>query len=83
MHIMQRRTPSRYEQKLHTYAQIVHMRETLPADFFSNRSDTDFLIDSIRVLQSDENPFFAYLAFTAPHDPLHAPKPWLSKFRGQ
>ena len=57
--------------------------ESLPADFYSSRSYTDFLIDAIRSNKGDGKPFFAYLAFTAPHDPLHAPEPWLSKYRGK
>ena len=28
-------------------------------------------------------PFFAYLAFTAPHDPLQAPDDWLDRYRGR
>lgn len=28
--------------------------------------------------QEDDKPFFAYLAFTAPHDPLHVPDEWLA-----
>ncbi len=57
--------------------------ESLPDDFYSSRSYTDFLIDAIRANKGDGKPFFAYLAFTAPHDPLHAPEPWLSKYRGR
>ena len=54
----------------------------LPSDFYATRSYTDFLIDSIRENRDDGKPFLAYLAFTAPHDPLHVPEPWLSKYRG-
>ncbi len=54
----------------------------LPGDFYATRSYTDFLIDSIRENRNDGKPFFAYLAFTAPHDPMHVPEPWLSKYRG-
>jgi arylsulfatase len=54
----------------------------LPADFYSSRSYTDFLIDAIRGRESRDKPFFAYLAFTAPHDPLHVPEPWMSRYRG-
>jgi arylsulfatase len=56
--------------------------EELPKDFYATRSYTDFLIDSIRENRGDGKPFLAYLAFTAPHDPLHVPEPWLSKYRG-
>jgi arylsulfatase len=54
----------------------------LPKDFYATRSYSDFLIESIRDNQSDGQPFLAYLAFTAPHDPLHVPEPWLSQYRG-
>jgi arylsulfatase len=40
-------------------------------------------MDAIRENRSDGKPFFAYLAFTAPHDPIHVPEPWLSKYRGK
>ena len=56
--------------------------DELPKDFYATRSYTDFLIESIRKNRGDDKPFFAYLAFTAPHDPLHVPEPWLSKYRG-
>jgi arylsulfatase len=31
----------------------------------------------------DDKPFFGYLAFTAPHDPLHLPDEWLDKYKGR
>ena len=57
--------------------------DKLPADFYSSRSYADFLMDAIRENRGDGKPFLAYLAFTAPHDPLHVPEPWLSKYRGR
>ena len=57
--------------------------EELPKDFYATRSYTDFLIESIRKNRGDGKPFLAYLAFTAPHDPMHVPEPWLSKYRGR
>lgn len=30
-----------------------------------------------------EQPVFAWLAFTAPHDPLQAPDEWIKRFKGQ
>ena len=53
----------------------------LPKEFYSTRSYTDFLINAVRD-SKDDNPFFAYLSFSAPHDPLHVPEPWLSKYNG-
>lgn len=56
--------------------------QTLPKDFYATRSYADFLIEAIRENHGDDKPFFAYLSFTAAHDPLHVPEPWLSKYRG-
>ncbi len=57
--------------------------DTLPANFYSSRSYADILIDMIRTNRGDDKPFLAYLAFTAPHDPVHVPEPWLSKYGGR
>ena len=57
--------------------------DKLPKDFYATRSYTDFLINQIRNNRGDGKPFFAYLAFTSPHDPMHVPEPWLSKYRGK
>jgi arylsulfatase len=59
-----------------------HVTE-LPADFYSSRSFADSLMNMIREHRGDGKPFLGYLAFPAPHDPLHVPEPWLSKYRGQ
>ena len=55
----------------------------LPDDFYATRSYTDTLMDMIREDRSDGKPFFAYLAFTAVHYPLHVPEPWLSLYEGE
>ncbi|MHC5114260.1 MAG: arylsulfatase [Planctomycetota bacterium] len=65
------------------YTQDGKKLDRLPADFYSSRSYTDFLIEAVRADRRDGKPFLAYLAFTAPHDPLHVPEPWLSKYRGR
>jgi arylsulfatase len=56
--------------------------ESLPADFYSSKSYADFLMDAIRENLGDRRPFLAYLGFTAVHDPVHVPEPWMSKYRG-
>lgn len=56
--------------------------ESLPEDFYSSKDYADFLMDAIRENRGDGKPFFAYLAFTAVHDPVHVPEPWHSKYRG-
>jgi arylsulfatase len=56
--------------------------DELPEDFYSTRSYTDFMIESIMQNHGDGRPFFAYLSYTAPHDPLHAPQEYINKYRG-
>ncbi len=41
------------------------------------------MLDAIRANRRDDRPFFAYLAFTSPHDPMHVPRPWHEKYRGR
>src|SRR5690606_10070664 len=55
--------------------------ESLPSGFFSSEFYADKLIDYLSE-QRDGAPFFAYLAFTAPHDPLQVPDSWLERYRG-
>jgi arylsulfatase len=55
----------------------------LPDDFYSTKDYTDALIDFIDGNLDDGRPFFAYLSYTAPHDPLHAPAEYIEKYRGQ
>ncbi len=54
-----------------------------PEDFYSSRNYTDSLIQFIERDQSDEKPFFAFLSYTAVHDPLHAPKEYIDKYKGK
>ncbi|MCP4005989.1 MAG: arylsulfatase [bacterium] len=53
-----------------------------PQDFYSTRSYTDKLIEFIDKNRGDGKPFFGYLAYTAPHDPLHVPDEWIDRYKG-
>jgi arylsulfatase A-like enzyme len=57
--------------------------EALPEDFYSTRNYTDMLLQFMEQNKEDGKPFFAYLSFTAPHDPLHAPKEYIEKYKGK
>jgi arylsulfatase A-like enzyme len=57
--------------------------ESLPEDFYSTTYYTDILLEFMDQNKSDGKPFFAYLSYTAPHDPLHAPKTYIDKYRGK
>jgi arylsulfatase len=54
-----------------------------PADFYSSRNYTDSMIQFIDKNKVDKKPFFAYLSYTAVHDPLHAPKEYIDKYKGK
>ena len=56
--------------------------ESLPDDFYSTTYYTDSLLKFIEQDKDDGKPFFGYLSFTAPHDPLHAPKAYIEKYEG-
>lgn len=57
--------------------------DALPAEFeYSSQYYVDRLIDYLEADDGDE-PFFAFLAFSAPHWPLQAPAAALEQFRGK
>lgn len=51
---------------------------TYSSDFFAEK-----MIDYMDLEGDDARPFFAYLAFTAPHWPLQAPKDLIEKYKGR
>ncbi len=55
----------------------------LPEDFYSTKAYTDKIIQFIEQGRGDGNPFFAYLAYTAPHGPLHLPDDWLRRYKNR
>jgi arylsulfatase len=54
--------------------------EKLPKDFYSSKNYTDKTIQFIDEGRGDGKPFFAYMAFTAPHGPLQVPDEWLRRY---
>jgi arylsulfatase A-like enzyme len=42
---------------------------------------TDWAIEDIKKAKEDGRPFFQFLAYNAPHSPIHPPKDWLAKFK--
>jgi len=56
--------------------------QELPEDFYSSRTYTDRLLGFIESRPGDDEPYFAYLAYTAPHWPLQVPDDWIDKYKG-
>lgn len=58
------------------------VRVHVPKGFYSTEFYTDKIIEYIDSRDANK-PFFAYLSYTAPHDPLHVPDEWLEKYKGR
>jgi len=71
------------EQEVAKYVKDDKVLKSLPKDFYATRSYTDILMKMIRENRGDGKPFFAYLAYTAVHDPIHVPEPWRSLYIGE
>lgn len=54
----------------------------LPKGFFSTDYYTDLMMNYIDEDLNQDKPFFAYVAYTAPHWPLQAPDAFLKKYEG-
>jgi len=56
--------------------------DKLPAGFYSSEFYTDKVIEYIQQDSELGKPFFAYLAYTAPHWPLQVPDDWQDRYSG-
>ena len=65
------------------YTQDGKMLNQLPADHFSTAAFTDFILDCIKADHDDGMPFFAYVAYQAPHGPYALPDDWLNRCAGR
>lgn len=64
---------------------VLDRKKALPGDFYSTKNFTDEMLTYLqeRTPEEKEKPFLAYLAYTAPHWPLQAPKEVIDKYKGQ
>ena len=58
------------------------VRTHVPQGFYSTEFYTDKIMEYLDE-RDPEKPFFAYLAYTAVHDPLQVPDEWLDKYKGR
>ena len=52
-------------------------------DFYTTDANTDYAIRFLDEAAQTEKPFFLYIAYNAPHYPLHAPEKEVMKYRGK
>ena len=58
---------------------LFHNNEQVSSEGYCSDVFTDATLDFIQ--QDRTTPFFAYLAFNAPHDPLQVPEKWYNKYK--
>lgn len=58
-------------------------QETITADGHATDLFTAWAIDYLRERQQQEQPFFLYLAYNAPHFPIEPPAEWLAKVKAR
>lgn len=56
---------------------------TPQGDFYMTDATTDYAVEFINDHRQEETPFFLYVAYTAPHWPLHARPQDIAKYRGK
>jgi arylsulfatase A-like enzyme len=55
----------------------------LPDDFYSSTAFTNRTLEFLRATKDSEQPFFAYIAFQANHNPIQAPARFVDAYRGR
>ncbi|KAH7026649.1 putative arylsulfatase [Microdochium trichocladiopsis] len=67
--------------------EMLDRKKDLPKDFYSTEVFSDKMIEQLSEHKNDpttkDKPFFAYLAYTAPHWPLQAPRASIEKYNGR
>jgi arylsulfatase A-like enzyme len=58
------------------------VRVHVPKGFYSTEFYSNKLIEYLGERKANQ-PFFAYLSYTAPHDPLHVPDDWVDRYKGR
>lgn len=57
--------------------------EVPPSDFYTTVAKVDFALDFLTEARKTEKPFYLYVAFNAPHAPLHALPEDYAKYKGR
>lgn len=52
-------------------------------DYYGTDTWTDWALELLGRYEDEQNPFFLYLSYQAPHDPLQAPAETIKKYEGQ
>ena len=75
-------TGNRTENEVSEFVEDDTYLTQLPRGYYSTKTFTDKIIDYIEEGRPSGEPFFAYVAHQAPHDPLQVPDRWLRRYKG-
>lgn len=73
----------RYGQRTFAFDDYVTQEYTPPADYYGTTTWTDWALELLAQYRGEEKPFFLYLSYQAPHDPLQAPEEDILKYNGK
>ncbi len=65
-----------------TFTEDGRYLKKLPRNYYATKTYTDKVISFIEANRKDGQPFFAYVAHQAPHDPYHLPRDWRTRHVG-
>lgn len=73
----------RYGKRVFAFDDNVITGYTPPSDYYGTKSWTDWALDLLSLYEGEDKPFFLYLSYQAPHDPLQAPEEEIQKYKGR
>ncbi|CED84455.1 arylsulfatase [Phaffia rhodozyma] len=81
-HVAGEATPLKFMPSLYVENDRPLPIDQLPENFYSTETFTSKLLEQLSS-RTEAQPFFAYLAYTAPHWPLQAPKEYIERYKGK
>lgn len=76
-------TGSREDNEVSEFVEDERYLDRLPKGYYSTKTFTDKMIEYIEEGRSSGEPFFAYVAHQAVHEPLQVPNNWLRRYKGE
>ena len=72
----------KYGQRVFAFDSLLVEGYTPPKDYYATTAWTDWALELLEKYREEDKPYFLYLAYQAPHDPLQAPEEEIAKYDG-
>src|SRR5690606_20054278 len=72
----------KYGQRVFAFDSLLVQGYTPPKDYYATTAWTDWALELLEKYREEDKPYFLYLAYQAPHDPLQAPEEEIAKYDG-